>query len=240
MSNPYEAPQAAGGPPSGSTPGDFDIGVTFQDAFDALSNNGISFLMVLVAAFFAYVVAIMLCILPVFLVLPVLVVGMTQFSLKAVKGDAEFDDFSEAFGRFGELFAPTWGLMLMVFAVSLPGTFVATILQQVPPLVTDDFAVIGLAWLFGQLVTMAWYWLVVFRFQPAYYLYVDRGVGPVDAMSQAWTMTSAVWPKMALMGFACTLLPIVGVFACFVGVIPAMMVVYLAQASMYRQLVGER
>jgi hypothetical protein len=68
------------------------------------------------------------------------------------------------------------------------------------------------------------------------YCIIDRGMGPVQGLRASWVSTKGILIKVMLMEIVLYLVQAVGGLLFVVGTIPALMVVMLARASMYRQI----
>ncbi len=243
MSNPFETPMTFGSAPTGGRRGDFDIGVAFADGWAATQRNWLSFIGMWLVVGFAAMLAVIACVLPVFVVIPALVWGVAQFTLHALDGEARVGTVTEPFGRLGEVVLPMIVVLLLSLAVSLPGMLASWALQF-GALAAADWdstsltAIAGQA--FGSVVSMVWSLVVTVRFSPMTYLVVEGGLKPLDAFSESWTLTSTCWLKLIGANILFIITVVVGMLACCVGIIPASMTATAAQASIYRQLIGRR
>ncbi len=68
------------------------------------------------------------------------------------------------------------------------------------------------------------------------YCIVDRGLGPVQGLRASWVGTKGILVKVMLMELVLCLVRAVGGMLFIIGTIPATMIVLLARASMYRQI----
>jgi hypothetical protein len=70
------------------------------------------------------------------------------------------------------------------------------------------------------------------------YLIVDKNLGPIEAMKESWRITDGHKANLFLFLLVAGLVILVGMLACFVGLIVAAPVVSLATAYIYCQLTG--
>jgi uncharacterized membrane protein len=239
MSNPFDVPQTGGGGHrSGGAPATFDLMQAFRDGADATARNGISWFGVLIVAGLLTALSILFCIVPVLVIGPVMSWGSYKFALQAVDGDAEFGVLFEGFERLGEIVLPMLGLGLLLALVSAPGVIAGQVLSSVS-FFTDDQTIVLLASLIGFVVQVVWGVVVGSRFTIAYFLLIDGAAGPLDALTQSWNLTASCWPQAMGLQLLAFPLMMAGALCCFIGMIPAAMVILGAQASMYRQLTAQ-
>lgn len=244
MTNPFETPQAQGsGPvPPGGGPGTVDVATALNDGWAATQRNWLPWLLVLIASGVVGGFSVLLCLVPAILVLPLLSWGTTKFSLDAVDGEAEFGVLFSAFNDIGKYWLPMFLVMILLFLAQLPGQIISFVFQFTPALIEGDdpgvLTIVGS--LLGSVIQIAWQLFVTARFLPATFLVVEREVGAVDAMTEAWNLTDSAWPTILLFQIVGMIVVVVGLLFCFVGAIPASMVVAGGTASIWRQLSNTR
>ena len=251
--NPYAPPSAtvespAGGAAEGT--GTFMIGQCLSDAW---ATTWASFPLWLGVGIVGSIVFVLsgLTIIGIFLVWPVLSYGGVVLFLRIHDGNAELGNLWAGFDNYGSNLASGLGLWILMSIVSYVGQiplFIATL--------TDS-----LVWMaVGQVVNLVWAFVLV-RFYFAFFLWVEEGAGPVDALGRSWTLTGPV--KWKLIGLLFVLMAIVmvplalllvvlipaaasqsaailsvGILAFTVLMIPATMIGYMMYVSAYRQVVG--
>ena len=146
-----------------------------------------------------------------------------------------FDGYRDLSGRG----LPAVGLTFLLLLLALPGTLVSLGLQYGPGLVgLDNVFVMLVGNLVGTVFSLAWSFGVMSRFVPAWILLVDQEIGPMQALSEAWELTSQVWLKCALLQILMSLIAVAGMLLCCVGLLPASFAAAAAPASATRQLLG--
>lgn len=88
------------------------------------------------------------------------------------------------------------------------------------------------------LVVPGIYWAIKYAFYP--YMVVDKGAGPIEALKLSGKATHGV--KWDLLGWfiVAILISIAGFLVVFVGLLAALPIVWIAQAYIYRKLIGEQ
>jgi hypothetical protein len=240
MSNPFEVPRTdgRGGRPTGRS-GDFDLALAFRDGADATSRSFLPWLAVMVLSVISITVSFLMCFLPALIVAPVILWGSLKFYLEALDGEGQVGTLFGGFDKLGEIVPTMLGMLVLMGLISAPGFIAGQILSFVS-MFTDDVAVGLLASLLGMMVQLVWNVVVGSRFLPVMYLVVEGGLGPLEAVTESWNLTTNCWGKLMAFYLASSVVVFAGVLLCFVGVIPAAMVATGAQASVYRQLVGRR
>lgn len=239
MTNPFEAPSHG---PSGTSSGpgvagDLDIFKAYTLGWEAVQRNFIVWFGALVAAFVAIFVAEMLCVLPVLVVGPAVMWGLMRFHLEAIEGEARFETVFSGFERIGDVVPPILlagiATAAIVIAIEIPFGIVFGVLGAIDSEVLS--LVVGVP---AFLALMAVILTVSMRLSLWIFLIADRNMGAIDSLSESWRLTDG--RTLQLLGFALMAIPIsfLGALACGVGMIPAAMVIYGAQASVYRQLSG--
>ena len=225
----YAPPTAALGDPERERgTGRIEIGEAFREAWAALWAN----FPLLLGTWFLFAVLGTLATITVvgfFLVLPVLVWGGTRFSLNVIDGNAEVADLFAGFSDYARVLGTMITLGLVIVLLYLAGQSV-TILGQVASSAVLTFL--------GTLVNLAWGLGVMPRLAFVWYYVVDQGLPPVEAVQTSWNATSDQKLTCLLLGVLSGVIPLIGFLCLVVGLIPAVMLVYLIQASAYRQLAG--
>jgi uncharacterized membrane protein len=226
---PPQAKLADDGALSGGT-GRFDLGVAFREAWAATWAN---FGLLLGAGIVASLVGglSILTIVGIVLVLPVLTWGGIRLVLNALDGRATFGDLWSGFSDYGHALLAILGLVLLQGLIGAVGQSLATIGQ-----------VAGIGWLeaVGGIVNLAWAFGVTARLIFSWFFAVDQGMGPVQSLQASWDATSDQKGNCALLLLLSIVIAMIGLLFLIVGIIPAVMVTYLMQASAYRQMVGRR
>jgi hypothetical protein len=251
--NPYAPPtadvEAPGTGNSGGT-GDFVIGQCLSDAWAAAWPNLPVFLGVgFVAIALLFLSA--LTVVGIFIVWPLLSYGGVRVMLNAHDGRAAFADLWVGFERPGARIIAGLGLMILFVGLSWLGQI---------PVLAGTFADSGGLLAAGYVINFIWT-LVMLRFNFAWFLWVERESGPIDSLSESWSMTSLVKWKLIglyLVAIAIVLVPmlvlvavmipaaatesagvmIVGGLAFVIMIIPASILGSLIYVSAYRQMVG--
>lgn len=229
--NPYAPPSAELGSQTGGRVlegrGDFDIGQCLSEAW---TNTWASFPLWLGAGV-VWLVATLLAAVTIvgLLLVPVLAWGATWFVLRMHDGEAEFGDVFAGFSRFGRVFAPMLALSVVIFALTLVAQAV-----QIAGLYSGSDLLYGV----GYLISLAFGLLITPRLMFAYFFLVDRDLSATEALSRAWSETSAAKWKVALLFILSQIVIVVGLAALLVGAIPATVMSYLMFVSAYRQIAG--
>lgn len=239
MSNPFEVPSSGDGG-GGSTPGDFEIALAFEDGWNAMLRNGVVWFGVLIVVGLLSVLSILACLVPAFVVVPLLAWGQYRFILDAVDGEASFDVVFKGFERAAELLVPMLGLFALFLLAYLPVFAFAMVQAGAAIAMPEQSELNSLLSVLYNLFSLGWGIVIMSRFVPSWFLIVERGVGPVEAFTESWTMTAPVWTKMMGVMVLTYIVSLVGFCVCIVGIFPASMVAAGAQASLYRQLTGTR
>jgi hypothetical protein len=225
----YAPPTAALGDPTRERgTGRIDLGEAFREAWAALWANfplllGVSLLFGILALLAIVTVV------GAFLVLPVLTWGGIRFILNVYDGSAEVSDLFSGFSEYGRAL----GSMLVLGILIVMIYSVGQALQ-----VLGQLSGSGLLTVVGGIVNLAWGFLVVPRLAFVWFYVVDEGLAPVEALQTSWSATTDQKLTCFLIAILSGLIPFIGVLCLIVGVIPAMMLVYLLQTAAYRQLVA--
>lgn len=239
MSNPFEAPLTPADGPPGGVPGGFDIGRAYADAWEATKRNWLVWLAVTIVSFLVLSGSLVACVLPAVAVWPVVFWGTTRVTLDMLDRNGDVATVFAGFSRFGAVWGPMLVLGLGLLVLSAPGFIPPIVLQLIATETTDEGSITALLLsLLGQGISSAWSIVVMSRFLPAVYLVVEGDRSATDAIGEAWQITSGSWGQLILFQLSLIVVSFVGLLACCVGIIPAMMISGFAQASVYRQLIG--
>jgi uncharacterized membrane protein len=226
---PPQAKLADEGSLSGGT-GRFDLGVALREGWAATwANFGL-----LLGAFLVVGLLMILSgltVIGLFLIVPVLAWGSIRLTLNAYDGTASFGDVWSGFSDYGSALVTMLVLFLLQMLISALGQSLSTIGQvaEIPSLM-----------LVGSAVNFAWAFLVTARLVFSWFYAVDQGMGPVEALQASWDATSEQKANCAGLFILSIVVPMLGLLAFLVGLIPAVMIAYLMQVSAYRQMVGRR
>lgn len=252
--NPYAPPSAdveTASTANTAGTGDFMIGQCLSDAWAAVwPNFGLWLAVGFVAMTLIFLSA--LTVIGVFIVWPLLSYGGVRFMLNVHDGRASFGDLWAGFENAGSRMLAGLGLMFLFLGLSWLG--------QIPSLVgtfADSAGLIAV----GYVINFIWT-AVMLRFNFSWFLWVEEGVGPIDALGNSWSMTSPVKWKLIglyLVAIAIVLVPmlvllaavipamatdstgviVVGAVAFMAMIVPASMLGSLIYVSAYRQMVGQ-
>ncbi len=228
--NPFESPNAPAGGGQQRTEGigEFDIGVAFQEGWETTKSDvGLWLGAGLVSGIVAMVAA--TTIIGYFVVVPVIMYGGVRFTLNMHDRKAEFGDIFSGFQNFGPVLGRFLLLILVNIGILIPGYLIQGIgiaMESTAIALLSQLVILGIS--FGVLPRL--------YFTPFYI--VDQDMGTMDAVRMSWEATSALWGRLVLFMLASAAAAIVGMLACFVGIIPASALIYFAWASAYRQIAG--
>ena len=225
--NPYQAP-LADDDAAVLAPGDFTIGGTLSEAFELTKQYfplwlGVGFVGTLLTALAA------ITIIGYFVVVPVIMWGLTKFLLNMVDGRPEMNDLFAGFKDYGSKLLSTLGLFLCFGGLVLLGDSIAIAGQLAGSEIVQSI---------GGLVYMVFTFTVVVRFYFAMFFLVDQRMGAVESMSASWAATRGKTGK--LIGFAIVtgFLAMAGLLALIIGVFFTLMMSYVAYAVAYRKMAG--
>ncbi len=225
----YAPPTAALGDPTRERgTGRIDLGEAFREAWSATWEN-FGVLLGVSLVFFVISVVATVTIVGIFLVIPVLAWGGTRFILNVLDGRGEMADLFSGFSDYGRVLGTMVVLMILIILLYFAGQSIQFLGQLTGSGALETLgALVNLVWTFGVMARLAFVW----------YYAVDQEMAPVDAIQTSWNATSDQKLTCALIAILSAIIPMIGVLALIVGVIPAVMLVYLLQASAYRQLAG--
>jgi len=225
----YAPPTAALGDPARERgTGRIDLGEAFREAWATLWAN-FPLMLSFWLLFFVLFLLSVLTVVGIFLVLPVLWWGAFRFTLNVMDGSAELGDLFSGFTDYGHTLAAmllTGILLTLLYGVGQALALVGRLSES------------GLLTLVGGALNLAWSFAIMPRLAFSPYYVVDRGLSPVEALQTAWSATSGQKLTCLVIGILSFVLPLLGFLCLVVGLIPASMLVYLLQASAYRQLAG--
>jgi hypothetical protein len=235
MTNPFDL-SAQQPPPRPNTPGTLDVAQALGDGWEGMKRNFWPMFGGSIAAGALSGFSLLLCIIPFFVVGPALAYGTFRAQLDAQDGRTEFATYFRGFDKLSETAVPFLIYFLIIAVVQIPPNIAGFILGLFDP---GDSAIVtlliqGASWT----LTLVYGAVVSTRLSLAPFLIVDRNVAPVDALAHSWEVTRPVWGQIIALGFASSLIPLAGLLCCIVGVFPAALVVGIAQASAYRQIMG--
>ncbi len=164
-----------------------------------------------------------------FLVVPVLVWGVTLFYLNVIDRCERFADLFEGFSIYTTALIAMIAAYICYFLVSFLGESVHLLGQA-----TGSDAL----WFLGAAAQLAWSLFVLPRLYFAPFFIVDQDMSALGALQMSWNVTSDQKLKTAALALLTPLIVLAGVLCLGVGIIPAMNVCGLAWASAYRQMVG--
>ena len=99
---------------------------------------------------------------------------------------------------------------------------------------TDSIVVTLVGWVIYLVV----FFTVLMRLYFSVFLAIDRDMGAIEALANAWRMTQGKVMKTMGLSLLSVLISGAGVLACFVGVFFTATMAYVMYASAYRQMVG--
>lgn len=225
----YAPPTAALGDPTRERgTGRIDLGEAFREAWAALWSNfglmlGVSLVFLVVSVLSG------LTIVGLFLVVPVLGWGGVRFALNVLEDKGELADVFSGFSDYARVLGTMLVLIILMMLLYFAGQALSILGQM---------AGSGFLSAVGAVVNLAWNLAVMPRLTFVWYYVVDQELAPVEAVQESWNATTDQKLTCLLLGVLSTVIMLIGVLALIVGVIPAVMLVYLMQASAYRQLAG--
>lgn len=232
--NPYEAPkanlerdpQAAGARVPGK--GTFDLGECLSDGWkNTIANIGPILgvgILGTVLLFLSYIT-----IIGIFLLVPVLLYGMTKFLLNVHDGRTDFNDLFAGFKSYGAVLVKSLVLFILLMLLGVVGNLV----QYVGMFAESEvLTIIGLA------VSLVWAFTVMIRFYWAFFFLVDQDMDAVSCLKASWDATSGNWLMLIVLSILVGLVSMAGFLALIVGLVISIPMGYLMYASAYRQTVG--
>ncbi len=229
--NPYAPPAADLGLPAAAlgraASGDFELGECFSDGWANTWSNfplwlGAGCVWLLATALAtATVVGV--------LALPVLAWGGTYFTLRMHDGEAELRDLFAGFSRLRSSLVEMTVLGLAFLLLSIAGSSI-----QLAATVADRPALVAFGYLFSLGVSL----LVTARVTLSFFYLVDQRLTGTEAFRRSWRDTAGCKWKIVLLSLAGTPVMLAGLLAFVIGMIPAMVMLFLMYTSAYRQIAG--
>jgi len=234
--NPYAPPQA--NPPGGSGPmvyrgagpQPWEIGEVLSAAFAAFKPNWVVLIFAPAVAYFIAFVPAMICTMP--------------GALRIVHHNSAADVGLRLIGEV---------ITLVVLSFFIPG--VLRILLGVARGRTPAFGelfgggdrfipMLGTVFLLSVVTTISLFMLVIPLFivgtglSLTYFLVVDQGLGPIEAMKASWAATDGQKMKIFVFGIVCTLIAVGAEIACCLPLLVALPVVMLAYTIVFLRITG--
>ena len=242
--NPYEAPDGdALVDGDDEYTGQLSVKVAFNDGFDAMKRNFLTWLLMGIALF---VVTILLeCTLIGILALPSLMWGAYRYSLDTLDGEPELSVLWSGFSDFGKTLIGMGGAILLLFLSIVPGYLgcylamgVGFGLQMVVNPDPEAVPWVMFGGVLAGVVVLVVGMIPMLRIYFNVYYVVDQGMGPWEATVASYHATRGQVLKLLLLFLAIIGVILVGELMLLIGVIPAVMIQYGMLASAYRQLSG--
>lgn len=235
MSNPYEAPATPSAPRASS--GGLSIRRAFADGATAVRATWAPYAGILLVVMLASALSALLFVVPFLVVGPVLATAGASVSLTALEGEVTIAAFQAAArtyaGRLGQVVLLGFVVGVIYLVGEIPGVVMALVVAA-QILDADLATALDAA---TDVVSLVWFCTVTFRVMFAFFSFADDpDLGAVGALGDAWRLTGRVPVRIAGLGLLCMVLQVLGLFACVVGFLPALMLSQLAQASAFRQL----
>lgn len=188
MSNPYDAPQ---GPPATAALASVDVLAAYRTGLSAIARNALPWAGALVASILAIGISIVMCVVPAFVVVPLMAWGLARFYLDAIDGEASLDTAFSGFSRAGDVFVPSFLSELLLVVIILMATLPLSLAQWVVdqtagPMV--QVVVDTVISLFNGLIQT----FLSLRLGFSMYLIVERKLSALDALSASWELTRGV------------------------------------------------
>jgi hypothetical protein len=235
--NPFSPPTTQAR--SGAAAGQIVIGEIFTAGIEAFTRNPGSWIGALLIYAVATALSLLFCFVPVLIVGPVMYAGYCRMMVEGLHKDPSFDTLTEGFNDIGGVLFPMFGVMFLIGVVMIPGIF-ANILGSVAQIALADEPALGLLAYLGGVITGTLYNVVVMaRLQPAIFLVAVDKVSPVDAISEAWSLTEGQWLTLCGLTFLMNIFAQLGILLCFVGVFITAAMVALMQAAVFAKLTGK-
>jgi hypothetical protein len=222
--NPYQAPafEAA----EVTLPGDFSIGQCIRDAFDRTKRYFGSSLGVLLLGSLLMLLA-AITIIGYFIIVPVLAWGMVKFYLDLQDDQPNLHNLFAGFSSYGKVLGRTLLFVLIWILTTLASeslVFVGQAMHSTPVIV------------FGYLVYLVLFVLVLSRFYFALFFLVDRDMTVVEALSAAWQVTRGKSLKLFALMMVSALVAMSGAIGLLIGLLFTVPMSYAMYTSAYRQL----
>lgn len=187
MSNPYDAPVAQA--PIGL--GSIQIIPAYTTAISAIGRNALPWAGALLASMLAIGLSLLMCIVPAFVVVPLMSWGLARFYLDAIDGQASLDTAFSGFSRAGDVFVPTLLVEVLAFVIIILATLPLSVAQLVVDRFADPMVQLVIDTLFSLVNGVIQTWLSL-RLGFALYVVVERKLSALDALSASWELTRGV------------------------------------------------
>ena len=164
--------------------------------------------------------------------------GFVRLSIDVVDGE------EPRFGVFKEVLPRLWhyvvltiimSIFILIPACAIIGIGAASCSVSITTLSAFDPTAISTMSLWVLLACVPVIYLSI-RLIFAYYLLVDRGVGPIEAIKMSWKASYPVQGRIFIFLLLAFLVCIVGVLCFFVGVFVSVIIIMYAQGALYRQV----
>ena len=164
--------------------------------------------------------------------------GFVRLSIDVVDGE------EPRFGVFKEVLPRLWhyvvltiimSIFMLIPACAIIGIGAASCSVSITTLSAFDPTAISTMSLWVLLACVPVIYLSI-RLIFAYYLLVDRGVGPIEAIKMSWKASYPIQGRIFIFLLLAFLVCIVGVLCFFVGVFVSVIIIMYAQGALYRQV----
>jgi hypothetical protein len=173
---------------------------------------------------------------------------LLKFSLQvALKGGAKVELFSEMeldgaqVWRFVRTYLLTTALLIAILGACFVPVLLLALLSAGVAVFSDQGAwkaFIGPGLACGAVAIFVFGYAAV-AFSESVYICFHQALGPVDSLAESWRITRDARGGLLLMGLASGGLMLAGLICLLLGVIPALMVVFLAQPIVYLSLLEQ-
>ncbi|MCP5020222.1 MAG: hypothetical protein GY930_00465 [bacterium] len=230
--NPYQTPSSQVDRPTGRGPGggtgSFTIGQSLSEAWEAtIGNLGVVIGAAIVSTIIMFVSAI--TIIGYFVVIPVMMWGMTRFALNLMDGRADFNDIFSGFTNYGSRLGRTLLLGIVMVILGMVGN-----IPYYVGMFMDSDILMGVGWL----INMAFSLFIMSRLYFAILYMVDRDLGAMESIQASLEGTRAMWGWVILLAIVSSIIGMLGILALLVGLLVSIPVAYLMWVSAYRQMEG--
>ncbi len=164
-----------------------------------------------------------------FLVIPVMVWGISLFMLNIYDGKAAFNDVFAGFKDYGK----TLGRMLVLILIMVAIGLVSNIVTYVGIFTRDDDLQLT-----GTYINLIITFTVTLRLYFGPFFMVDQDMAAVDSLKASWNATKGLTLKCIGLAIASGILAMMGLIAFVIGVFFTFMAAQMMYVSAYRQMVG--
>ena len=228
--NPYQTPSASVSRPTGGArgTGTFTIGQSLSEGWAATTANlgmvigvmFVSFVIIMVSA---------LTIIGYFVVVPVMMWGLTRFGLNLIDGRAQFGDIFSGFNQYGSRLGRSLLLAVIFFVISM----VINIPYFIGSMM-DSGLFLGIGWIVSTAISL----FVMPRVYFSMLYMVDRDMGAMESITASLERTRPLWGKTIGLMIVAGLVGMAGIIALVVGLLVSIPVSYAMYVSAYRQMEG--